>query len=69
MIWITGFALLAALLFATRLISRLSVALPIIAVIAATAAHEVYKEQRSVSALRPTLDMARESGLPAAGSA
>jgi len=57
MIWITGFALLAALLFATRLISRLSVALPIIAVIAATAAHEVYKEQRSVSALRPTLDM------------
>lgn len=57
MIWITGFALLAALLFATRLISRLSVALPIIAALAGAAAHVAYNEQPSIRDLRPTLDM------------
>lgn len=59
MIWITGFALLAALLIATRLISRLSIALPIIAAIAAAGGLQAVSEQRSAEGqgLRPTLDM------------
>lgn len=57
MIWITAFALLAALLTATRVISRLRVALPVIAVIAAAAGYVAYNEQRSVRGLRPTLEM------------
>lgn len=57
MIWITGFALLAALLIAIRLISRLRVALPVIAALAVAAGLAVYDEQRQVQGLRPTLDM------------
>lgn len=57
MIWITGFALLVALLIALRCISRLRVALPIIAVIAAAAGLQALSEQDPVQGLRPTLDM------------
>lgn len=57
MIWITGFALLAALLIAMRLISRLRVALPVIAALAVAAGLAVFDEQRQVQGLRPTLDM------------
>lgn len=57
MIWITGFALLAALLIATRLISRLSIALPVIAALAVAAGVQALSEQRPVEGLRPTLGM------------
>ncbi|HTN97791.1 MAG TPA: TIGR02281 family clan AA aspartic protease, partial [Nordella sp.] len=57
MIWITGFALLAALLIALRFISRRRVALPVITVIAAAAGLQALSEQDSVQGLRPTLDM------------
>jgi predicted aspartyl protease len=57
MIWITGFALLTALLIATSCISRRRVALPIIAVLAAAAGLEAFSVQPAVQGLRPTLDM------------
>ena len=57
MVWITGFALLTALLIATRCISRPGMALPVIAVLAAAAGFEAFHEQRQVPGLRPTLDM------------
>jgi aspartyl protease family protein len=57
MIWITGFALLTALLIATSCISRRRVALPIIAVLTAAAGLEAFSVQPAVQGLRPTLDM------------
>lgn len=57
MIWITSFALLAALLIALRCISRRRVALPVIAAIAAAAGLQTLNEQTPVEGLRPTLDM------------
>lgn len=57
MIWITGFALLTALLIALRFISRRSVTLPLIAALAIAAGIKISDEQRPVQGLRPTLDM------------
>jgi aspartyl protease family protein len=56
MIWITGFALVAATLIATRVISRPGIAAPLLAVIAMAAALEAYMESAAVTGLRPSLD-------------
>ncbi|MFZ5672208.1 MAG: retropepsin-like aspartic protease family protein [Pseudomonadota bacterium] len=57
MIWITGFALLTALLTALRLISRRGLVLPIIAALTVATWIAAYDERRPVQGLRPTLDM------------
>jgi aspartyl protease family protein len=56
MIWIAGFAFVAATLIATRLISRPVIAAPILAAIAIAAALEAYTESAAVTGLRPSLD-------------
>ena len=56
MIWIAGFALVAATLIATRLVSRPGIAAPLLSVIAIAAALEAYMESAAVTGLRPSLD-------------
>jgi aspartyl protease family protein len=56
MIWIASFALVAAVLIGTRLISRPGVAAPILAMIAIAAGIEAYTESLVVTGLRPSLD-------------
>jgi aspartyl protease family protein len=56
MIWIASFALMAATLIGTRLISRPGIAAPILAMIAVAAGTQAYTEHVAVTGLRPTLD-------------
>ncbi len=56
MIWIICFALIAAVLIATRLIERPGISLPLLAMIAAAAGLQVYVEEAPVEGLRPSLD-------------
>lgn len=56
MIWITCFALIAAVLIATRLINRPGIALPTLAVTAMAAGFQAYIEAQTVEGLRPSLD-------------
>jgi aspartyl protease family protein len=56
MVWIASFVLVAALLIATRLISRVSIALPVLAMIVMAAAVSLHQEARPIAGLKPSLD-------------
>lgn len=56
MIWLASFALVAAALTATRLIGRLSIALPVLAMIAMAAGVSLHGESGPVAGLKPALD-------------
>ena len=56
MVWIASFVLAVAFLAATRLISRISVALPVLAMIGMAAIVSLDQETRPITGLRPSLD-------------
>ena len=56
LVWIASFALVAALLIATRLIGRIGIALPVLATIVLAAVVSFDEEARSIEGLKPSLD-------------
>jgi aspartyl protease family protein len=56
MIWIASFVLVATLLAATRLIGRVSIAFPVLAMIVLAAVVSVDDKARPIDGLRPSLD-------------
>jgi aspartyl protease family protein len=56
MVWIASFALVAAFLIATRLIGRISIALPVLAMIVVAAAVSQHEDARAIEGLKPSLD-------------
>ena len=56
MVWIASFGLAVAFLVATRLINRISIALPVLAMIALAAGISLHREAQPVDGLRPSLD-------------
>lgn len=56
MVWIASFVLMAALLVATRLINRISIALPVLASVGLAAVVSLHDNARPIDGLRPSLD-------------
>lgn len=56
MVWIASFVLVTALLISTRLMSRISITLPVLATIVMAAAVSLGDDARPIAGLRPSLD-------------